>query len=188
MISWSHFVLRCCEVQNNTLSRYSAEPLRKSPMFNDLLQLNAAEFNLIEIKHWSWLDIDDFTVSTRNASFSPSSVSFFICTWPGSVFSLWFFRLQPKLMMRRALWPLTLRRELTFKRPDKDKIFLLDHSTKASQHQIKPNQWEKVILCTDVNAEYSQELKYNSYRWMWMKTHFCMYGRLDAGLCFIWVN
>lgn len=44
-------------------------------MLNDLLQLNAAEFN-IEIKHWSWLDIDDFTVSMGNASFSPSSVSF----------------------------------------------------------------------------------------------------------------
>lgn len=45
-------------------------------MLNDLLQLNVAEFNFIEIKHRSWLDIDDFTVSKGNASFSLSSVSF----------------------------------------------------------------------------------------------------------------
>lgn len=85
--------------------------------------------------------------SVHKKRFIQSLICFiFICTWPDSVFSLWFFRLQPKLMMRRALGPLTLRRELIFKRPDKEKRFLLDHSTKASQHQIKPVEKKSNII------------------------------------------
>lgn len=63
----------------------------------------------------------------------------FICTWPGSVFSLWFFffKLQFTLMMRKALTA-HCKKIINIQRPDKDKSFLLVHNINSSQHQIKP--------------------------------------------------
>lgn len=53
-------------------------------------------------------------------------------TWQ-CVFSLWFF----KLRWWWALWPLTVKRELIFKRLAEDKSFHIDHSTKADQRRIR---------------------------------------------------